>query len=65
MEDSIVRERTLNYLRATDLEVALSMNFGPVAKFKRLAMDNEHKKRKSVSSVEIGVKSLAVGAVIR
>ncbi len=49
----------LHYLRATDIEVGLLMNFGPVARFKRFVMDNELKisKRKSVQSAPIGVKS--------
>ena len=55
--------QTLNYLRATDLEVALLMNFGPVAKVRRLAMDNEKKRNKSVASVEIGVKPFVDEAV--
>ncbi len=45
--DALIRQhesQTLNYLRATRLEVALLMNFGPEAKFKRLVMDNELKK---------------------
>jgi hypothetical protein len=58
--------QTLHYLRATDIEVALLMNFGPLPKFKRLALNNELKKRgpKSVSSVSIGVKPLADPEVI-
>lgn len=36
--------QTMHYLRATSLEVALLMNFGPSARFKRLVMDNELKK---------------------
>jgi GxxExxY protein len=59
--DAIVREhesQTLNYLRATNLEVALLMNFGPTPKFKRLILDNKLKKSvfQSVQSVSIGVK---------
>jgi GxxExxY protein len=30
----------LNYLRATDLEVGLLVNFGPRAQFRRLVLDN-------------------------
>ena len=37
--------QTLNYLRATRLEVALLMNFGPTPGVKRLVMDNERKSR--------------------
>jgi GxxExxY protein len=52
--DALVREhvsQTLNYLRATEMEVALLMNFGPTATLKRLMMDNEKKKGRSVPSV--------------
>jgi GxxExxY protein len=64
--DLVVQKKVLIELKvATDIEVALLMNFGPAAKFKRRVMDNENKKRKSVSSVEIGVKPLVAGAVIR
>jgi GxxExxY protein len=61
--DSLAREheaQTLNYLRATDIEVALLMNFGSTARFKRLIMDNS--KKRSVSSVKIGVKPSSNGA---
>ena len=59
--DQIVRQHeslTMHYLRATQIEVALLMNFGPAARFKRFVMDNELKKpkHKSVESVTIGVK---------
>jgi GxxExxY protein len=61
--DALVREhesQTLHYLRATEIEVALLMNFGPTPRFKRLVMDNELKKPslKSVLSVSIGVRPL-------
>ena len=36
--------QTLNYLRATELEVALLLNFGPKPQIRRLAFDNERKK---------------------
>ena len=53
--------QVLNYLKATEVEVALLMNFGPKARFKRLVMDNGTKKSvlKSVESVSIGVKPFA------
>lgn len=35
--------QTLNYLRATPIEVALLLNFGPKPEFKRLAFDNARK----------------------
>src|SRR5438477_307595 len=34
----------LNYLRATQIEVGLLLNFGPKPEFKRLVFDNERKK---------------------
>lgn len=33
----------LNYLRATEVEVGLLLNFGPKARFKRLAFENSRK----------------------
>jgi GxxExxY protein len=36
--------QTLNYLRATDFEVGLLLNFGPKPQFKRFLMDNRQKK---------------------
>ena len=36
--------QTINYLRATQIEVALLLNFGPKPEFKRLAFDNHRKK---------------------
>jgi GxxExxY protein len=35
----------LNYLRATEIEVGMLMNFGPKPEFKRLAFDNHRKGR--------------------
>ncbi len=60
------QSQTLNYLRATSIEVALLMNFGPVPRFKRLVMDNERKKSvsKSIQSVSIGVKPFADAEVV-
>jgi GxxExxY protein len=46
--------QTMNYLRATNVEVALLMNFGPEPKFRRMLLDND--KKKSVPSVPIRVK---------
>lgn len=34
------RAQLLNYLRATDLEVGLLLNFGPIAEFKRVISSN-------------------------
>jgi GxxExxY protein len=36
----------LNYLRGTDIEVGLLLNFGPRPQIKRLAFDNERKNRR-------------------
>ena len=36
----------LNYLRATEIEVGLLLNFGPKPEFKRLVFDNERKRAK-------------------
>ena len=36
--------QTLHYLKATAIEVALLMNFGPEARFKRLVLGNDRKK---------------------
>jgi GxxExxY protein len=68
--EALAREhesQALHYLRATKIEVALLMNFGPKPKFKRPIMDNELKKakEKSVPSVQIGVKPLAESEVLR
>jgi len=41
--DNTHEAQLLNYLRATDLEVGLLMNFGPKSEFNRLAFDNERK----------------------
>jgi GxxExxY protein len=37
--------QTLNYLRATPIEVGLLMNFGPKPKFRRLVFENDRKRR--------------------
>jgi GxxExxY protein len=41
--DLAFEKQTLNYLRATDLEVALILNFGPSPQFRRLLFDNDLK----------------------
>lgn len=42
--ESAHEAQTLNYLRATELEIALLLNFGPKPQVRRLAFDNERKK---------------------
>ena len=39
----------LNYLRATDIEVGMLLNFGPKPEFKRLAFDNRRKHRPQIT----------------
>jgi GxxExxY protein len=66
--EGLIREheaQTLHYLRATNIEVALLMNFGPMPQFKRLVMDNELKASKSIPSVSIGVRSFADAEVAK
>lgn len=41
--DSSHEAQLLNYLRATDIEVGLLLNFGLKPEFKRLAFDNQRK----------------------
>jgi GxxExxY protein len=36
--------QVLHYLRATSIEVALLLNFGPKPQFKRILLDNDQKK---------------------
>ncbi|HXE09057.1 MAG TPA: GxxExxY protein [Acidobacteriaceae bacterium] len=68
--EAIIREhvsQTLNYLKATKIEVALLMNFGAVPRFRRLVMDNESKgnQSESVPVGVIGVKPLSKAEVVR
>jgi GxxExxY protein len=42
--ESAHEAQLLNYLRATEIEVGLVMNFGPKPEFKRLIFDNERKR---------------------
>jgi GxxExxY protein len=49
--DLAFEKQTLNYLRATNLEIALILNFGPAAQFRRLLFDNQQKElRRKVAS---------------
>ena len=43
--DGSHQAQLLNYLRATDVEVGLLLNFGPKPEFKRLLFDNSRKSR--------------------
>src|SRR5262249_28098208 len=42
----------LNYLRASDIEVGLLLNFGPKPQVKRLVFDNERKRHRAPPQVE-------------
>lgn len=42
--DSAHEAQTLNYLRATPIEVALLLNFGPKPEFRRFAFENSRKR---------------------
>jgi len=44
--DSAHEAQLLNYLRATEIEVGLLLNFGPKPEFKRMVFDNERKRIK-------------------
>jgi GxxExxY protein len=39
-------KQLLNYLRATQIEVGMSFNFGPSAQFKRCVFENERKNQR-------------------
>jgi len=43
--DESHKAQLLNYLRATEIEVGLLLNFGQSAEFKRMAFDNDRKKQ--------------------
>jgi GxxExxY protein len=43
--DDAHKAQLLNYLRATEIEIGLLLNFGQSAEFKRLAFDNHRKKQ--------------------
>lgn len=76
--EALIRQhesQVLNYLRATKIEVALLMNFGPAPRFKRLVLNNEFKRpaigidgrcnTRSVESVLIGVSPSSAAEVVR
>ena len=49
--DSSHQAQILNYLRATDIEVGLLLNFGTKPEFKRLIFDNQRKASRQGSGV--------------
>jgi GxxExxY protein len=67
--EQIIRQhesQTMHYLRATEIEVALLMNFGATPRFKRFVMDNESKKakQKKAESVTIGVEPITASEMM-
>jgi GxxExxY protein len=52
--DSSHEAQLLNYLRATDIEVGLLLNFGPKPEFKRFAYDNERKELRGKTDPQSG-----------
>jgi GxxExxY protein len=47
--DKAHEAQLLNYLRATEIEIGLLLNFGQRPEFKRLLFDNERKSRRGTS----------------
>jgi GxxExxY protein len=47
-----------NYLRATDIEIGLLLNFGKSAEFKRKLFENEYKRRSSTQADKSILESL-------
>ena len=61
--DSSHRAQLLNYLRATEIEVGLLLNFGEKPEFKRLIFDNLKKRtRNPVRNPCLSVATLLVAA---
>src|SRR5438105_14905371 len=56
--DAAYEKQILNYMRATDIEVGLILNFGPKPEFRRLIFENERKQIRvypRVSAAKSGV----------
>lgn len=47
------RAQLMNYLRATEIEIGLLLNFGQRPEFKRLVLDNNRKKGLSVNRTSV------------
>jgi GxxExxY protein len=45
--------QVLNYLRASDLEIGLILNFGPKAEFKRVVFSNARKQRPPMTRTDL------------
>src|SRR5437868_7888892 len=50
--DASHEKQLLNYLRSTNLEVGLLLNFGPSAQIRRLALDNKNKKKETMAAAQ-------------
>jgi GxxExxY protein len=48
--ESVHEAQLMNYLRATNIEVGLLMNFGPKPEFKRFIFDNQRKSQRATDS---------------
>jgi hypothetical protein len=53
--DAAHEAQLLNYLRATDIEVGLLLNFGPKPQFKRLVFANERKGKPQMDADKRGL----------
>lgn len=51
--ESAFEAQVLNYLRATEVEIGLLMNFGPKPEFKRFIYDNERKGHNSIQATDL------------
>lgn len=51
--DSAHEAQLLHYLRSTEMEVGLLLNFGPKAQFKRMIFENSRKQRNSPRMTQI------------
>jgi GxxExxY protein len=47
------RAQLMNYLRATEIEIGLLLNFGQRPEFKRLVLDNDRKKGLSLNRISV------------
>jgi GxxExxY protein len=56
--DPSATAQVINYLRASDLEVGLILNFGPKLEFRRIVFDNSRK----VADVDSAAQSTPPGA---
>ena len=43
-------KQVFNYLKATNVEVGLLFNFGPLPQFKRTILENEYKKQRAAAA---------------